>query len=240
MRPNPLCPWRVALLATIIGVVGLLLAALAAWYTRAALYPGRELTLYVLPPASVISGDARSLVDNLGGVDIGGGRVVADPYVVAITLEATGRSDVPSSAFDGDRPLSLDVGTAIVDVLQSDDLLVTLDATRVRIGPELLKRGRRWNLQLLTDGPPDLSRLPDRVVDPFVDVRLTLRQGAEPSNTPPGSRGRVLSWATAAVTTAAAVATAVSLVFAFYQSSHHSTVSYVNHGGAGSMLKLEG
>lgn len=98
-------------------------------------------------------------------------QVLAAPHVLWIVLTNTGRRDIPSSAFDQGRPLVLDVGIAIVEVLGdlSNRPSVTAEHTTLSIEPTLIRQRQSISFTLLCDGrKPTLT-----CHSPLIDVRIT-------------------------------------------------------------------
>jgi len=87
------------------------------------------------------------------------GKVLTAPGVVEVWLVSRGRKDIPSSAYDSRKPLRLDVGAGIVEVLHvtSDPPSipkpkVTVEDTSLAIGPSLIGKRQKITFTLLTDG----------------------------------------------------------------------------------------
>jgi hypothetical protein len=87
------------------------------------------------------------------------GHVLSSPHLMEIILTSKGRRDIPSSAFDSGRPLALDVGASIVEVLEivcepesSPTPPITYDGTTLWLGPELIGRRETISVSLLIDG----------------------------------------------------------------------------------------
>jgi hypothetical protein len=99
---------------------------------------------------------------------------VANPHVLEIELAYRGRADVQSSDFDKGRPLCLNVGVPIIDLLETvlhpaQEPLPKVEAvgTELRIGPDLLRKGQAMTFVVLADGPSDDVRC----VNPVVNVK---------------------------------------------------------------------
>jgi len=97
------------------------------------------------------------------------------PYTADILLISRGRLDIPRSAFDGDRPLQLDVEVPIVEVLKvttsPDRPLppVKTDGSKLFVGPALIGHREKIMISLLVEGDPNLSSLPQSLEN--VDIR---------------------------------------------------------------------
>jgi hypothetical protein len=123
---------------------------LVTWVPRQRLY-------YWAPPATpLLAPDTRGIAD----LEIRhGGRQLADPYLLEVTLRARGRRDIPSSAFDQGRPLVFDLGARIVKVLQvrwspTSSLAppVAIEGSALKVGPELVGRRQITTISVLVDG----------------------------------------------------------------------------------------
>ena len=96
------------------------------------------------------------------------GEVVQAPHVVRIQLVARSGRDIPSLAFDNGKPLELDIGTRVVEVLQWSATLAKVGrsvAGRVEISPQLIRRRAVMTIDLLVDGEPLVQ-----VNSPLIDV----------------------------------------------------------------------
>src|SRR6266567_2498443 len=78
------------------------------------------------------------------------GKPLSDPHVVEVLLVNAGRRDIPSSAFDRQRPLEFWLGAPIVGVLQvrceppsSPRPATELAGETLRVGAELIASGQR-------------------------------------------------------------------------------------------------
>jgi hypothetical protein len=122
---------------------------------------------------------------------------VTNPHILEVELAYRGRADVESSDFDKDRPLCLDMGVPIIDLVETVFHLakaplprVEAVGTELRIGPDLLRKGQAMTFVVLADGPS--ARL--ACVNPVVnvkdrEVRYQARQEAGR-----GTLRRVLAW----------------------------------------------
>ncbi len=92
---------------------------------------------------------------------------VVDPYIVTIQLVNSGKRDVSSKDFDGDKPLAVDLKTKIVALLHTDSesLDVELDPSRVLVAPTLLVRGSSYVINVLVDGMPEVSFEKNRLIE---------------------------------------------------------------------------
>lgn len=76
-----------------------------------------------------------------------------------IVLTCHGRRDIPSSCFDQDQPVTVDLGVPILDVLDSHSHPVgaqepraAASGTTLRIGPGRIRAGARITYHFLTNG----------------------------------------------------------------------------------------
>jgi hypothetical protein len=79
-----------------------------------------------------------------------------------VRLVSRSRADIPSSAFDQNRPIIIDTGVSIVAPLPSDDQgsvpHVQYEGSMLKIGPDLIGKRQEILFTLLADGPtPALS-----------------------------------------------------------------------------------
>lgn len=145
----------------------------AVWVAWRVAYPKRRL-LYAMPVATRLLNAER---DVRQGLEVRrGDQILSDPYVLEVTLVNQGRRDIPSSAFDQGRPLTLDVGVPVLDVLKTTSSpghglpSVTVEGTALKIGPDLISRRQKISFSLLVDGPdPKLRCPPPHPID--IDVR---------------------------------------------------------------------
>jgi hypothetical protein len=80
------------------------------------------------------------------------------PQILEIILFTRGRKDIPSSAYDQGRPIRLDVGIPVLEVLGASSYpksyetsKVTADGTALLIGPDLIRAGQRISIPILVD-----------------------------------------------------------------------------------------
>ena len=105
-------------------------------------------------------------------------QVLNDPHVVSLRVESRSRRDIRGADFEDDMPLTLDLGTPILNLLALDtggrgmpDVKVETKRTTVAIGPGLVKRGQTIILNLLTDGPVSLTCPNPQLADVIVKER---------------------------------------------------------------------
>jgi hypothetical protein len=144
---------------TVAGVLG---AIAAIWVTLITGFPRRRLfyRMRAVAPLLITPANQHGDVELLYR-----GNRLTDPRALTIELISRGRKDIPSEAYDDGRPLHLDVGALVVEVLQvscePESLpvpYVSSDKTSLMIGPSLIGRRHKITLTVLTDGgPPSLS-----------------------------------------------------------------------------------
>jgi hypothetical protein len=156
-------------------IVGLLGIAATVWVTLRAANPKRRL-LYSMPVVTPLLNPRPNLPD----IEVRrAGNVLANPHVVSVQLTSRGRRDIAREAFDGEKPLCLDVGVPIVECLKvttsPPDRLEpswNIDGSRLLIGPNvsLISRRQTIDVSLLVDGEsPHLSPPKQSLID--VDIR---------------------------------------------------------------------
>jgi len=161
--------WGVAV-GVIVGVLGI---AATIWVTLRAANPKRCL-YYVMRSDTPLINRRNDLSEQLK-VSYGNAQLDS-PHVVTIRLVSRGRADIAREAFDGDRPLILDLGTSIVELVEiatspSDrpDPEWTLKGSELQVGPSHFGRRQTTDISLLVDGDWP------RIVPPkqtLIDVRL--------------------------------------------------------------------
>lgn len=81
------------------------------------------------------------------------GQSLQHPHTVMVNLINSGRRDISSGSFDQQKPIVLDIGVPIVDLLGEErhrELVV--DGTAVKIPPRLIRRREEISISLLCDG----------------------------------------------------------------------------------------
>jgi hypothetical protein len=156
----------------IAALTALVLGVPALWLTWRQANPKRRL-LYGMPVAAPLlnaHGLGRRLEVRFED------QALAEPRVVEVTLFNAGRQAIPSDAFDRARPVVLDVGAPIVELLKvttppgHPGFAVEIDGPALRIGPDLIPRRQKLSFSLLVDGPtPKLSCREAPLID--IDVR---------------------------------------------------------------------
>jgi hypothetical protein len=160
---------------TIAGPVVAVLSTLAiVWVTIRVASPKRRL-MCAMPVITPLLNSAAGVT---GTIEVRrDGQLLTNPRVVELKLASRGRNDIPRSAFDGHRPIRLDIGTPIVQCLsvttQPDDRTMpepTIDGTALLIQPTLIGKHQTTVYSLLIDGSePSLSKPEQTLTD--VDIQ---------------------------------------------------------------------
>ena len=153
------------------GVVALAIGLLTIWITWRVANPKRRL-LYGMPVEMPLLN-----MSTRHGLEIRrDNQILVDPHVVKVTLRNEGRLDITSRSFDRDRPLTLDVGVKILDVLEVTTSkayavpIYYVAKTALKIGPDLIGRGQHLSFSLLVDGQrPRLTCPPPHPIDIQID-----------------------------------------------------------------------
>jgi len=114
------------------------------------------------------------------------GQVLRDPHFVSVVVASRSRRDIRRADFEDGIPLSIDVGAPIHKVLRSDtggsrvpEIQLDVSGQCVSIGPGLIYRRQVISLDLLTDGPAELSCGNRSLAD------VTVRDGTNDDEEPP-------------------------------------------------------
>lgn len=107
---------------------------------------------------------------------------VENPHLVTVALVNTGSKDVPSSAFDGSRPIDISFGQMFYGVTSlTGGVQLTFPAVGtpakdavIHLRPHLLKRREAWSFTAVLGGSPKLS-IESPLVD--TDVRMSAKAG---------------------------------------------------------------
>ena len=165
--------WTAAgvVVAVLVGIATVLVAYIVGFPRRRLLY-GMPVTAAMLAAPDGVRSDLELRHK---------GTVLTAPRVLEVRLVSRGRKDIPSSAYDGGKPLRLDVGARIVEVLQvtSEPSSIpapkmTVDGTSLTIGPSLIGKRQKIAFTLLTDGGQPYLMCQSSLID--VQVR---EQGPE-------------------------------------------------------------
>lgn len=143
----------VAVFALLVGLAG------AVYQRRSVLPPKRRLTITAQRPTPLLSNESP-----VKGLSVRyNDTIIKTPHVVTLTIENTGKHDLSSAQFDQDRPVLIDLSAQIIKVLDiykgpdGAGPKWTEHGSKIEIGPDLIRRGQRLEMQILTDGRPDVS-----------------------------------------------------------------------------------
>lgn len=154
-------------------VVGILTIVATVWVTLWAADKKRRLYYWLLSDTPLVT-KRQDLSEELKVTY--GQRQLDSPRVVSVQLVSRGRRDIAREAFDDGKPLSLDLGTPIVECVKvttspqdRSDPAWTLDGSRLQIGPSHFGRRQTTVFSLLVDGQsPQIT--PPR--QSLIDVRI--------------------------------------------------------------------
>lgn len=158
----------IGFLALLISLVGLAQAYLAS-------HPRRPvIVVAMLSSARLLVGSVRLARLRV----LYGERELHDPHLSTIGVTYRGRGhDIEINSFQGGKPLSVDLGSRIYDLLAEDFEpdqepvpSVEVLGTGLSVMPSLVHDGQEMTFTVLTDGPCRLSRLSNPL--PGVNVRL--------------------------------------------------------------------
>jgi len=162
---------------TVTGPIVAILSTLAiVWVTIRVANPKRRL-MVAMP---VITPLLNRVAAKTGNIEVTrDGKLLSNPRVVELKLYTRGRNDIPRSAFDGGRPVRLDIGTPIIQCLnvttQPADRTMpepTVDGTALLIQPTLIGKRQTTTYTLLTDGPrPNLCKPEQTLTDVDIEQR---------------------------------------------------------------------
>jgi hypothetical protein len=167
-------PFNAATLS--VATLGVLVALAGAFFAWRALFPPRRrLTVTEQSVVSMLSNASHQMT----GVEVTrSGQKLVDPHIVSVTVNNAGRHAVTSDHFDQDRPVVIDLGVPVIEVIKSCyggksgfvDVRCSVNGTRVALGPDLLPRKSELVVQVLTSGRPKLTSVDHRLVDTAVQV----------------------------------------------------------------------
>jgi len=137
--------------------VALLIGALGAWVTWRVAYARRRIHYWT--PLSVRLLRAPDTLSSTLELRRNG-ALLTNPRVVEVALAVRGHHDIANDDFNNGDPLILDLGTNILDILDTDSENgaappITVDSTTLKIGPGLISRRQAITITVLTDGDKD-------------------------------------------------------------------------------------
>lgn len=165
------------------------------------------------------------------------GEKLADPHVLEVQLTSKRRRDIPTTAFDQDRPLSIDVGAPIVALLETSFVpdqaplpAIATEGSSLKIGPALIRRRQEMTLFVLADGPSD--RL--ACANPLIDFTLRYGEPYQPRLIGNMPVKKVVTWAVVIflayylVTKPHGAADAMQHLFGLLQAAGASLANWLN------------
>ncbi|WP_444468371.1 hypothetical protein ACR31U_35030 (plasmid) [Streptomyces rochei] len=151
-------------------VVAALAAPLTVWGTLRAANPKRRVEYGVRADNALLHASPQA--PQALEVTLNGNRLT-EPRVVEVVLANTGRRDITRAMFDADRPLLLDTGTPVVDILSvssdspqhTSPTVTVTQGTVLTVAPCLLAREQTVTVTLLADGPRASASLRSPLID---------------------------------------------------------------------------
>jgi hypothetical protein len=155
----------------IAGVAAVLLSTVAImWITMRAATPKRRL-LYSMPVVESLLNEQSDMPQD---IEVSrAGKSLSSPKIVTVELASRSRFDITREAFDGGKPLCLNLHTPIVECLKvsvspSDRSVPStkIDGSNLLIEPVLIGRSETITFTLLVDGPwPHLEAPEQSLID---------------------------------------------------------------------------
>jgi hypothetical protein len=167
-------------------------------YARlAVLPPKRRITVSSIGPTSLLSDSAptKDLEVRYHG------QLVQAPYYTSLFVRNTGRHAITTAMFDQGRSLTIDLGAKVMHAAEAEpgSAPVRFSATgsTIAIGPDLIKRGDRVALGIVTEGQPRLDRKSMVIRDNLVDTTVRYQQPGDQDHSPRFIKrlARVATWA---------------------------------------------
>lgn len=157
-------PW---IIGTAIALIGILVGFWAARHYGNT----RGMITFRATSAPILRSDAAAL-----GLEVTyKGNAILAPYLAKLTITNTGRRDIPTTAFDADRPIRIRLGRSFFGMPDAVGGLPAAlppvgcapDDSVIEVGPGLLKKGEGWSCSLLLSGEPtiDSTSVDDSLVD---------------------------------------------------------------------------
>lgn len=134
--------------------VGIPIAIVGAFFGYRALFPPKRQIRLHSPGASPLM---RTRISPTTGVEIRhNGQLLLNPHIMQVSMEVSGRHSIRSDDFDQKRPFELQFTRPIIaDLSANVTVQYETQLNCLRIGPDLLTRGERFNFTFLLDGAPD-------------------------------------------------------------------------------------
>lgn len=220
------------MLVVVISIFGLIVAAVGVAYARKqATPPKRVLRVDASPPVPLIAtGPAAEI-----GIEVKrDGLALVDPSLITLTLDSDGDYDIARTAFDDGKPVAVDLGVPIVELLQRKGITASFVGSTLYLGPDLIKKGSRASLLVLVDGHPNLDSVAAQMATSLIDVMVaTSSQSAL-------AKRRGLAGVTTVIGVAFLIAPVAFEAWALGNSRNASVSAEPDHGTAGSQVRLVG
>lgn len=182
------------IVGVVVSIIALAVTIVIAVITITRQFPKRRL--------SFVTGETR-LVSGRVPLEVAyGGEHLGDPRVVELAVVSDSRADIPSSAFDGGRPLVLELDTPVIAVLEqrTQGIIIGQRGQLLELEPQLIRAGASSDLTLLVEG-----RLENIGVDsPLIDIPV--REVGDQSDLWSSGRGRQTAGLLAALVSMSVVA----------------------------------
>lgn len=158
--------------------VAVLVGLAGVWVAYAAGFPQQRLLYWIpaaVPLVNVPQGSGNKLQLRYKQAE------VAQPHLLSVQLISRGRKDIPSTSFDGHKPLSLNLGVPIIDIIRIEQIIrgrdlpqpkISFDRNILEIGPTLFGKRQVIIITLLLDGRP----VPLKPNAPLTDVNVRKRR----------------------------------------------------------------
>lgn len=170
-------------MAEVIGIVAIIVAVVTLWvmfYLDRKRNPRREF-MYDVSASPLVSSEVRGLDKLTVAYD---GVPLTQPYLVNMELASTGRADISSSSFDGQKPIIFELNVPIVGEIEHKGSSGTVSAqlkfkegeSSIELPPTLLPAGFSLRASYLCDGKP--------TVEPKIELTdIPLQEGVRSTTT---------------------------------------------------------
>lgn len=147
----------IGIIATVVLGLGAIAATIYVFRKQS---PRREFT-YSVEAAPLVSTQVRGL-DKLSVAF--GGTPLEHPYLVTVRVASTGRADISSSKFDGNKPILFDLNVPVLSEIDQTASSETVGArltfqrsqSVIELQPSLLPKGFSLSGSYLCDGEPNV------------------------------------------------------------------------------------
>ena len=141
---------------TVLGILAtVLVGVLTAWISYIVATPRYQL-YYSLPlHTSLLAASTNAARKDIKIFHLD--KELQDPHILKVRLISRSRGDIPSSAFDQERPVILDIGIPIVAMLPPDGEVgrlpkIEYDGSALKVGPDLIGKRQEMVFTVLADG----------------------------------------------------------------------------------------